>query len=389
MNLLLISNDNDLYRFFKNSEYFNVKRETNLIKVEEYEVIIISDNEINHNELFCIFEVNEIEKYSGKHIFYILSDKYDSQSVRNIYSICKMRNIIIIPSKLSIKQINNKVLEHVTPSEYKENRNVITFFGADSKVGTTMIAQSVAELLAKKTDIKIGLFFLNNNPSTNYTKNNDISSLDNIKIKLFNNILKSEELMDICIKEENDLYILPGIDYYPDFRQYHPEHIERLIELAAEKFNILIIDAGSNIDSGLAIASLKLAKIKYLVVTQQEAVRKNFERIEAQTFNQLNIDAKQFMLVINKYIKSNYIYNTRQMAGIYKMMLAASIPHLEFLGWQAEIERRTLIHYESESFNRQIDSLSRLIATQMHSSYKEIKKENIIKRTLNNIGGML
>jgi len=95
------------------------------------------------------------------------------------------------------------------------------------------------------------------------------------------------------------------------------------------------------------------------------------------------------LLVINKYINSNYIYNTRQMAGIYKMMLAVSIPHLEFIGWQAEIEQKTLNHYGNVVFNKQIDYLSRLIATQMHIPYKEQEKENIIRRTLNNIGGIL
>ncbi len=389
MKLLLISNDKDLTDYFKDSEYFVVQQESKIISLHGFEVIIISDIEVCNNELFCVFELNEMEKYLDKHIFYILSDKYDNQSIRNIYSICKMRNIIIIPPKLSMKQIKDKVIEHIKPRESKENGNVITFFGADSKVGTTMTAHCVAETLAKRTDIKVGLFFLNNNPSTNYIKNSNIAGLDNIKIKLFNNILKAEELMDICLKEENDLYILPGVDNYPDSRQYHPKHIERLIELAAEKFNILIIDAGSNIDSGLAIASINLAKIKYLVVTQQEAIRKNFLRTEAQTFGHLNIDSKQFLLVINKYINSNYIYNTRQMAGIYKMMLAVSIPHLEFIGWQAEIEQKTLNHYGNVVFNKQIDYLSRLIATQMHIPYKEQEKENIIRRTLNNIGGIL
>lgn len=390
MNLLLVSKDYDLYERFKQYGKFNLTMSTNLDEVNNNEIIIISDNEINYNELFSTFELSE-NKYTQKNVFYLLSNKYTEQTIKNIFSISQMRNITIIPPKLSIAQIENRLLEKIIPDNIEKSKNIVTFFGADSKVGTTMIAQSVAEVLAMRTDIKVGLLFLNNQPSTNYIKKTEKTSLDDIKIKLFNNILKPEEIVDVCIKEDNDLYILPGADYIPDIRQYHPKHIDKLIQLAAERFNLIIIDAGSNIDSGLAIAALSTTKNKYLVTTQQETVRRNFERISNQLFNHLDIDVKDFILVVNKYIKSNYIYSARQTADLYKMMLATSIPHLEFIGWQAEIDRKTLIHYEDVLFNNQVNQLARLIATQTRIPYKDnvVKKANIIKRALSNIGGIM
>ncbi|MGD9677616.1 MAG: hypothetical protein AB7V16_04490 [Vulcanibacillus sp.] len=391
MEVLLLSKDYELYARLKQSLQFNVIMSVKLDEINKYEVIIISDNDVNYNELFYKLETNEMDKYIYKHIFYMLSNKYTEHLMENILSISKMRNINIIPPKLSIVEIENRILEQIAPNNLSKKNNIITFFGADSKVGTTMIAHSVAEILAMNTEIKIGLLFLNNQPSTNYLKNKNKISLDDIKIKLFNNILKSDEIFDFCIKEENELYILPGANYIPDMRQYHPEHIDKLIQIAANKFNLIIIDAGSNFDSGLAIAALNSTQNKYLVATQQETVRGNFERIANQLFSHLKIDVCDFVLIVNKYIKSNHIYTAGQTADLYKMMLATFIPHLEFIGWQAEIDRKTLIHYENETFNNQIDQLARFIATQTSTPYKKsvTKKVNIVKRAFSNIGGMM
>ncbi|OEF99450.1 hypothetical protein BHF71_09060 [Vulcanibacillus modesticaldus] len=391
MDLALICNDSGLQKAFEQTGYFKVSINNTLEDLDESKILVISDREISYNELFHFFEMKKNYPKNNQQIFYILSDVYREQITDNIISIGKTRSITIIPPKLTTSQIVRKVLEKVFPDINDESKNIITFFGADSKVGTTMIAQSTAEMLANRTDLKIGLLFLNGNPSTNYLMVKRKTGLDYIKIKLINNILKPEEMIESCYKSRENLYVLPGIDYLLDVRYYHPENVERLIQLANEKFNLVIIDAGSNIDSGLAIAALNATKYKYLVTTQQEITRKNFERLENQIFKRLQIESGEFMLVVNKYLKSRHIYSASQIADLYKMMLATYIPHLEFLGWQAEYDHKTLLNYDNEDYNRQIEQLSKIIANQIQISFKEnlIKKDGIFKKAMATLGGLM
>lgn len=397
MKILLISGNNILKQGFEKVEYINVKVANDLKEQDNYEIIIISDEKINYNDLVCTIDNNDSKNYKGKSqkkIYYVLFGEYSELVLNNIEIMCKTKNIKIFKPSSTIQTIVNEVILDIMPGLVKKNNNVVTFYGADSKVGTTMIAQSVAEIVGGMTEIKIGLFFLNERPSIYYLKKNEICGLDNIKIKLLNNILSSEEIEEACIKMEGNLFVLPGVEYIPEIRQYHPNHISRLIKLASKNFDLIIIDAGSNIDSGLAIAALTSTSNRYLVTTQQEIVRKNYQRIESQVFTKLNLNEKDFMMVINKYINSSSIYSVKQVANLYNLMLATYIPNLDILGWQSEIDNKSLLHYRNETYNTQIYKLARLILEQVNIPYKKEKllktrKEGIIKKAISNIGGVI
>ena len=389
MKLNLLSNDSELQRALEETGHFEVLIKTDVEDIDTGEIIIISDREIDYNELTVYLE-NKQKSILNKTIFYLLSNEYSEQMIKNINFIGQTKNIIIIPPKLTISQIVARVSEKVFPYINQKNKNIITFFGADNKVGTTMVAQSTAEMLSKNTNAKIGLLFLSGNPSTSYIKSKGKAGLDDIKIKLMNNILSADEVFSVCTKENENLYLLPGADYILDIRHYHPEYIDRLIQLASEKFNLIIIDTGSNIDSGMAIAALNSTKNKYLVATQQETARVNFERIESQVLKRLQIEPGDFMLVVNKYIKSNQIYTAKQVADLYNMTLATYIPNLELLGWQAEFDQRTLLHYNNQSYNYQIEQLSKIITAQTHIKYQENhnRKEGFLKKAFSSMGGV-
>lgn len=389
MILSLFSNDSELLKAFQQSGFFRTSLVSGLEEAKESQVLVISDQQMTFNELSLSFENETWLK--NKIIFYLLSEGYKEQTIHHMTSLSKTRNIIILPAGFTVRQIVSRIVEKIFPDAKENKQNIITFFGADSKVGTTMIAQSTAEMLAQNTNADIGLFFLNGKPSTCYMKRKDKIGLDDIKIKLMNNILTSNELTEACVKENHHLYILPGAEFLLDVRHYHPEHIEQLIKLAAERFSLIIIDAGHNIDSGMAIAALNMTKNKYLVTTQQEMTRKNYERMESQVFRRLQIEPDDFMLVVNKYVNTNRIYSAKQVSDLYRMTLAVSVPHLEFLGWQAEFDQKTLLHYDNESYNRHVDQLAKIIATQAQIPYleRDEKKTGILKKAFSTIGGAL
>lgn len=390
MRIALISNDAELHKEIVKNDHFDVVITENLKGVGAFDVVIISDRIINYNELSIQFNT-DTKEHQNRHLFYMLSNKYSYQAIDNIKSISKTINITIIPPKLSVSQIVNRVVEIVFPNISEKGKNIITFFGADSKVGTTMITQSTAEMLTKNTNAKIGLFFLNGNPSNHYLKQREKMGLDDIKIKLFNNILTSDELISACVTEDKALYVLSGVESMLDIRHYHPEHIDSLLKLASEKFNLILIDAGSNLDSGLAIASLNSTSNRYLVTTQQEVARRSYERSERQILNLLDINSNDFMLIVNKYIKSNGILNATKIADIYNMPLATFIPNLDTLGWQAEFDHKSLLDYGQEQYIKQIDQLAKVIASQAKLKYSNdsFKQNNFIKKAFSNLGGYL
>jgi|GEM_PF-825400 len=392
MKVHVISENENLIKLLEERKQFQVSQADRINGNEDAEIVIVSENLISFEILvstkeMCMANKNQNRRRNKQKVFFLYVDEYDVDSLKNMVTIGKLHGIELLSAQQSEVDIIAIILESY-PSALQEIENVITFFGADNKVGTTMIAHSVAEMMAMHTDLSIGLLCLNNNPSREYLKSNINTGIDNIKIKLFNNVLNADELVQVCVKENDALYILPGVDYSPDARLFMPEHITRLINMASKKFDIVLIDAGSNIDSGLAIASLKLAKARYLIITQQEVVRKNFKRIENQVLQSLGLDIKKFMLIVNKYIGSDFMYNSQQLSNMYGAILATVIPHADFFGWKAEIEEQTLLHYGLRSYNNQIDYLCKIISLQNQIVYQTETRDNIIRRAINSLGGM-
>jgi septum formation inhibitor-activating ATPase MinD len=357
----------ELINKFRQIEYF--KGFSIALKIKDVtntpEIIIISDKFVELNELI---EVRKTVFKDIKHVFYMVSNEnYKS----NMKSVLESNRIIMIPPKKTIKQIIEIVCSY-TLDGVKSKNNIVVFYGADAKVGTTQIAQSVAERVSDKTNLKVFLGFLNGEPTTNYIETENSYNLDTIKVKLVNQILSINEILDICTKK-NNLYILQGTESILERRHYHPVHIEYLLELVSNEFDLIIIDAGSNIELGMTIASLNSTPYKYLVTTQQESILVNYNRVYEQVLSRLDI--KDFLVIVNKYIDEPMLHTSYQVAQLYKGTLASTLPHLNW-GWQSEKDKKTLLHYEEPQYTEGIDQIIKLISNQVKFKYEKENKEN-------------
>lgn len=385
MKVLLISRDIDLKNQLESTGFFKlIQQNDKLTKdIEDSDIIIISDKVITYNEL--IINIEEYTVSTGSRIYYMISNYNSRQMIENISWICKSKKINVIPPKLTYTQIVEKIIDDIFPGTKKES-NTITFFGADSKVGVSMKAQSVAVTLAKNTNAKVGLLNLNGYRGVEYNKDDINLGLDNMKVKLLNKILTKEELLANCITKDN-LYVLPGVNSILDIRQYHPEHIEELINLASQCFNIVIIDAGSckNFDfsGSMTISALNISKHIYFVTTQQKIPYQIYEKTKSQILDILGINAEEFYLVVNKYYKAEGISSPDDLARQYKMVLAAYIPNLDYKGWECEFSNGTLLGNDND-YDHEIEQLSKLIASQVEIMYLETKSK---KGLLENIFG--
>lgn len=382
VDVTMICNDIQLYNSLNASELFgSVKVGIDLDLNGRYDCLIISDRIIGYNDLSY-----SLKNISANNIFYLLSDSQSDSQISSIKYVLSSRNIFVLPPRLTDQQLMDKVCEKLNIDRGR-NSNTIAFFGADSKVGTTITAQAAAECLAEETDLKIGFLNLSGQPSFNYIPGNIESyGIDQIKTKIFNFVLSDEELKSAMVQKEN-LYILPSAKNLTDLRYYRPKHVEYLIDLATGIFDIVITDAGYYPNSGLFIGALNATKYRYMVTTQRESCKTCFEITRDQIFNPLDIDTDSIMLIFNRY--SELMPSTYKLADeFYKMVHAVTLPNIPDTFWQAEEQRKTLRGMDA-AYDLQLSELLKIFASQLGFEYRPSmrKKSNGFSSFLKKIGG--
>lgn len=372
MKLLLITNDTELKNAFAGDNHFSaVNVETNLPKHPAEDVVIISDRIHDHNEF--IAEIGENPSYKRSKMFFMLSNRQDADRITNLL---EAKSVAVIPPKMSVRQIVHFVTKYLFPNSLDPIiEPVAVFVGSSARVGTTMTVQACAEEISENSEYRVALLSLNDRPSTSFLKVKAAEEIgiDQIRIKLMNGILTPTELTEAMVKK-NNLFILPGPQSIFNLRYYLPEHVDFLIQLARSMFDIILIDAGSNYQSALAFASVRTARTRFMIATQEPSAKEQFDRIRDQVLKPLQITPDDFYLVANKYIKSSPVFSGKQMAEMYEMHLAAAIPDMQYQGLQAEIDRTSLRAYGYIPYNQQIKSLAKLICNQLGKSL-EIKEE--------------
>lgn len=367
MNLTLISTDVELLKELQENSYFSVVDTQPDMKGAMGDIVVISDEVVGFNELSGWLNQNS---YNSR-MFYMLSNKYND--ISKIEDICNFYHVQIIPPRLTVSQIVNRI-NHLIFPDNTSHKNIYVFFGSDDKVGTSMTAISTAIDLATTTKEKVGLFFLNPKLNHHYFEKKETNGLDDIKVKLINNILTSDDLVNACMRKDN-LYILPGTEFILDQRAFHINHVEQLLEIASQHFHTILIDAGSNLDSALSLTTLNSTTYKFLVTTQQQTAYNNFQRMAGQVFKLFQIKSNDFYMIVNKYIESNNIFTANQIADMYQTHLITYLPNLEILGWQAEFDKKPLYYYKNEEYNAQIQKISNFIAQKSKLPYEEAQEE--------------
>jgi len=174
---------------------------------------------------------------------------------------------------------------------------IIAFAGVDGKSGTTMIAQSVAEWIAENLgDKRVLLLALHGKPGTNYT-DKKTPCLDEIRIPLENNVLNKHDLI-ASSKRSRRLYQIGGVTSMLERRRFTTETVSRLLRLLEDDFEVIVIDAGNELDDGLTIGALQNASCFFCIVSQKESYLDNFT-VLTDIYKQLEVDVS--MIIVNHY----------------------------------------------------------------------------------------
>lgn len=381
-NILIISENGSLRAELENTGFFgDVKTSLSFTgsKLNLIDILIVDGATISYDQYLKNLK-NFLEHVKSN---YYISKDSDTYSIVNKQ--LSGYGIIVIPPLLTAAQITQKICS-LAVEDFTVKNNIVCFFGAGPGAGTTMISQSLSRVLSSNIGKSINFLALNGSEGIDYF---DIEirnlGLTEIKERLINNILSSEELKSSCIKYEN-LYILPGEKDISKVRHYHPEHIEKLTELSSRTFDITIINAGSTI-TGMSIGALNSSKLKYLITTQSYKHFRNFEKLVNQIFVNLGISSDDFSLVVNKYIEASDLEDEISLSKNYGMQLASVIPLLDYTtSLEAENNGKSLVSYD-QIFSDSIRQLAVFLCKELGIEIKdkEVVKGSFLKRIIRKV----
>lgn len=228
------------------------------------------------------------------------------------------------------------------------------FHGIDHKVGVTMVAQSVAELIAEcEKDMKVLFLALNGRLNAEYVRE-DVRSIDDFKMELDSKIFTVTEFMRKCRQKDN-FYMLAGVANEAEERMYFPATVEYLLSELKGKFDVIISDTGSTIDNGLALGALIEADCNYLITTQNESSIARLEK-QREIFDRSEISFDN--VIVNKfYEKDPYslAYIRTRLSLDKERVLKIAMADYER---QAEMNHCTLMQFNDSDYERDIVNLA-------------------------------
>ena len=247
--------------------------------------------------------------------------------------------------------------------------NLFSFHGADHKVGTTMIAQSVAEAIsAGQPNLRILLIAMNGRESAEYVRETP-ASIDSIKFHADNRMISGEEFLKTCTHKGN-FYMMAGVVNEPEVRYYHPDMARYLLEEISPEFDLILADSGNELDNGLAVGTLSVSGEVLLVTVQRESAFRRYEK-SRKLWDDLGLGISAFL--INKFDEQDpyglsYIAD-RLEVGKEKLLKIASAGYCR----QAESDYRTLLEYKNEAYHLDIIAAANYILSK--NGFPEIQKQ--------------
>jgi Flp pilus assembly CpaE family ATPase len=231
---------------------------------------------------------------------------------------------------------------------------IVVFAGVDGKAGTTMIAQSVAEWITEHLeDRSVLLLSLHGRPGTNYI-DQKTPCLDEIRIPLENNLLNKQDLI-AASKRNKKLYQIGGVASLLDRRRFSVDIVSRLLRLLKDDFDLIIIDAGNEMDDGLTIGALQNASCFFCIVAQQESYLDQFT-VLADIYKQLEVEVSS--IIVNQFEPKDS-YGLPYIAKRLDIDPTSLIPVMaDRNGRMAEKKKQTLLHCGEKQYSLDIATVA-------------------------------
>ena len=187
------------------------------------------------------------------------------------------------PSIMAEALVRASARRPATRLRKKANGRLLVFFGAKGGDGATMLACNFAVAMAQESgqstllidlDLPLGDAALNLGIAAEYSTLNALQSSGRLDSNFFSKLL---------VKHSSGLSVLAAPGKFPQF-QATQEAVDRLLEVARQNFDNVIVDIGSRLDlTGTAL--FREGSTVYLVVQASIAGLRNSNRLISQLFS--------------------------------------------------------------------------------------------------------
>lgn len=250
--------------------------------------------------------------------------------------------------------------------------NLFAFHGIDHKVGVTMVAQSVAELIASQnSNINVLFVSLNARKNCEYVKE-EVKTIDEFKLQLDSQMLICKDFVREC-RHKGNLYILAGLSNEQEERYYFPDSAKYLLESVESSFEIIIADTGSELDNGLALGGMLIAAKNYLVLTQLESNLCRYEN-RAPWFEKAEV--KFGGLIVNKFYKDDPHTLKYIIERLYYDKEKTFRVQAAGYDRQAELEHKTLMEFKTDSYLEHITIIANDVLERAALPQIELQRKN-------------
>jgi hypothetical protein len=196
MKVHLLSDDINLFHALERVDEFQVNN-IESIDLSNADVFIVSDRIIHHNDLYNFFSKH------NRLVFYLVSNQFDTQLLRQVKTICDSLNIHVIQPRLTEEQITVAIYQTIFPERKGNNTNVVAVLSPIPNIGVTSSTLSIAAAIQSMTNAKVGV--IGNNAwddGTDQIDNYKGKFLDEIKTQLTNRMFDKESFLNAFHKDE-------------------------------------------------------------------------------------------------------------------------------------------------------------------------------------------
>lgn len=184
---------------------------------------------------------------------------------------------------------------------------IVNFLGIDHKVGTTMITQSIADAIAyNDPSLNIIRLALHNRLGLDYYPH-AVGSVDDLLISLDVKYLDAEDFEAVSHKT-GSLRVLGGLKDISLGRKFGIEETKYLLKFVSERYDLVIVDAGAELDNGLTAGALSMGDQLFYVATQSESCLQQFSHMMPVV--KLCCSKQPSAVILNKFLV-NEVYNVQ------------------------------------------------------------------------------
>lgn len=325
-----------------------------ILKFEEKSIIVVSDQYADIKTMIQIRSENPEAE-----IFYFVQLYEDATEAKAIQSTLKAHNIRVLPPYLTGKQIAEQIETELFTSS-KGSSRVVAALGTIYDVGLSSSILLLSKQITEVSNIRVGVIGLNGwNPGTTFI-NYKGKYLDELWGVLDGRQMQPEDLDEKMDELHPGVFYLAGNRDMLKIYTYTPEGIKHLIDLAKQRFDLVILDVGHHLDTPLAVQAILSSDLMFVYTNQRTAAKENWFRYKEQVLERelgMDIDqAKNIWLVCNKMFPSSDVETHRHLSEIYKLPCMASIPYYNTL-YRIEF-RKDLMAFNEKKY---ISELNRIV----------------------------